>query len=143
MQADWIPEGVNSRVFITSPPGCEEDDPEIVYEVLRPLYGIPSSARALHLTLDSWFKGEGFSNTGFETSVWFRKAGGEFGGDLIVSAHIDDCLMACSDRDVLERFKKKFLSCFDGTDEGPVTQYLGCELIRDAEAKMGTLRQKL
>jgi len=34
------------QIFIRPPAGWDED-PDVVYEVLRPLYGIPSSARAL------------------------------------------------------------------------------------------------
>mmetsp|Transcript_62304 Transcript_62304/g.129298 ORF Transcript_62304/g.129298 Transcript_62304/m.129298 type:complete len:214 (-) Transcript_62304:258-899(-) len=38
------------QIFIRPPAGWKEE-PDVVYEVLRPLYGIPSSARALHYTL--------------------------------------------------------------------------------------------
>jgi len=38
------------QIFIRPPVGWEEEG-GVVYEVLRPLYGIPSSARALHYTL--------------------------------------------------------------------------------------------
>eukprot|EP00961_Rhodomonas_salina_P122709 1652621-Rhodomonas_salina.2 len=54
IQADCLDEGVNWHVFVTPPPGCKEDEPGVVYECLRPLYGIPSSARALFETLDKW-----------------------------------------------------------------------------------------
>jgi len=51
IQASWddLPEDV-PQIFIRPPAGWDED-PGIVYEVLRPLYSIPSSARALHYTL--------------------------------------------------------------------------------------------
>jgi len=51
IQASWedLPETA-PQIFIRPPAGWEED-PDVVYEVLRPLYGIPSSARALHYTL--------------------------------------------------------------------------------------------
>ena len=52
----------------------QREDAGIVYEVLRPLYGIPSSARALHFSLAKWFKAEGFQQAGFEESVFIRKA---------------------------------------------------------------------
>eukprot|EP00961_Rhodomonas_salina_P182115 2458259-Rhodomonas_salina.2 len=59
------------RVFITPPKGSNEE-PDTVFEVLRQLYGIPSSARALHLTLTKWFKSQGFTTAGFEDSIWVR-----------------------------------------------------------------------
>jgi len=47
---------------------------EIVYDIIRPLYGVPSSPCALHVTLDSCFKSLGFLNVGFESAVWHRPA---------------------------------------------------------------------
>jgi len=50
IQASWedLPESA-PQIFIRPPAGWDEE-PDVVYEVLRPLYGIPSSARALHYT---------------------------------------------------------------------------------------------
>ena len=43
-QADILPEEVNGRYFINPPPGSPDtDNKDMVYEVLRPLYGNPSS----------------------------------------------------------------------------------------------------
>eukprot|EP00961_Rhodomonas_salina_P193693 2615062-Rhodomonas_salina.1 len=55
IQADKLDEGVNGLIFIRPPQGATEEA-DVVYEVCRPQYGIPSSARALHLTLSRWFK---------------------------------------------------------------------------------------
>ena len=44
IQADRLPEGVNGRFFISPPPGSPHADTSgIAYEVLQPLYGVPSS----------------------------------------------------------------------------------------------------
>mmetsp|Transcript_27856 Transcript_27856/g.65712 ORF Transcript_27856/g.65712 Transcript_27856/m.65712 type:complete len:302 (-) Transcript_27856:850-1755(-) len=128
IQAKKLPEGVNGCVFIHPPKGSGEDD-DVVFEVCRPLYGIHSSACALHLTLTKWFKSQGFVTAGFKDSIWVREAGGEYKHRLIVSAHIDDTLMACKSLETLEKFKQTFLTRFEGTDEGGVSTYLGAELI--------------
>jgi hypothetical protein len=60
-----------------------------------------------------------------------------------VSAHINDTLMACKDLAKLAAFKKSFLTRFLGTDEGEVTTYLGCELIRNRAAGTITFRQSV
>eukprot|EP00961_Rhodomonas_salina_P092746 1248272-Rhodomonas_salina.3 len=140
IQADKLDEGINGRIFINPPQGSDEDG-DTVYEVLLPLYGIPSSARALHLTLSKWFKEQGFVTVGFEDSVWVLEAGGQYLHCLIVSAHIDDTLMACESKETMAAFKKAFLTLFEGTDEGEVTTYLGCELIRDRVARTIIFRQ--
>jgi hypothetical protein len=70
LQADKLDEGVNGRYFINPPPGSPEaGNKNVVYEVLKPLYGSPSSPRALHKTMDAYFKSEGFDTIGFEESV--------------------------------------------------------------------------
>ena len=57
-----------------------------------------------------------------------------------MSAHIDDTLIICKDLDALQTFKQDLLTRFEGTDEGEVTEYLGCEVVRDRAA--GTLLLK-
>ena len=109
--------------------------------MLRPLYGVPSSPRALHKTLDSYFKSEGFMNAGFEESVWRRPADAEYAADIVISCHVDDSLIACSSLSVMRKFKSALLNRFAGTDEGPVTQYLGCQLIRDRPNRTSQLVQ--
>ena len=142
LQADKLDEGVNGRYFINPPPGSPEaGNKDVVYEVLKPLYGSPSSPRALHKTMDAYFKSEGFDTIGFEESVWVRPAGGKYAEDIYVSAHVDDCLLSCKSAEVMSRFKKDLLSRFVGTDEGEVTEYLGCQLVRDRKARTGSLVQ--
>jgi hypothetical protein len=83
LQADKLPEGVNGRYFIQPPPGSPDaNNRDVVYEVRRPLYGNPSSPRALHKTLDAYFMSEGFEHVGFEESVWVRPKGGKYGEDI-------------------------------------------------------------
>ena len=42
----------------------------------------------------------------------------------------------------MSAFKKEILTRFIGTDEGEVTEYLGCELIRNRSAKTAKLVQR-
>jgi hypothetical protein len=58
-----------------------------------------------------------------------------------VSAHVDDCLLSCKSLTVMAEFKAHMLERFIGTEEGEVTEYLGCELVRDRKARTGQLIQ--
>eukprot|EP00961_Rhodomonas_salina_P240269 3246507-Rhodomonas_salina.1 len=58
-----------------------------------------------------------------------------------MSAHIDDTLILCEDLTTLQKFKALMLARFEGTNEGDVTEYLGCEVIRDRSKKTLCLRQ--
>jgi hypothetical protein len=134
---------VNDRYFINPPPGSPDtNNKDIVYEVLRPLYGNPSSPRVLHKTMDAFFKSEGFDTIGFDESVWKRAGRGKDAEDIYVSTYVDDCLIACKSKDIMTAFKKEILTRFIGTDEGEVTEYLGCELIHDRSAKTATIVQR-
>jgi hypothetical protein len=91
LQADKLMEGVNGRYYINPSHGSPDaNNKDIVYEVLRPLYGNPSSPRALHETMDAFFKSEGSDTIGFEESVWKRTAGGKHAEDIYVSVHVND-----------------------------------------------------
>ena len=147
-QADKLEKGINGRYFIKPPPGsADTGNPNVVYEVQRPLYGNPSSPRAprLHKTMNAYFKSEGFDNIGFEKSVCMRPAGRKYDEDVYVSAwaHVDDCLISCKSPLTMAKFKKDLLTRFVGTDEGEVTEYLGCELVRDRKARTGRLVQSV
>ena len=109
-QVDHLPEGVNGWFFISPPPGSPHANTSgVVYEVLQPPYGVTSSPRALHKTLDCYFKSEKFTNTGFEESVWRRPADAKYAADVVISCHVDDSLIACSSLSVMRKFKSALL----------------------------------
>ena len=41
----------------------------------------------------------------------------------------------------MSKFKQELLTWFQGTDEGEVKEYLGCEVIRDRAARTGKMVQ--
>ena len=131
IQGSWnaLPEGAPT-IYIQPPWGWDEEE-GVVYELLRPLYGHPAAARALHYTLHGWLKSKGFEKSGFEESVWVRPAGGEYQHPIRLTAHVDDTLIAVRCLRTMQQFKRDLLERFEGTDEGEVQCYLGCELKRD------------
>jgi hypothetical protein len=116
VQGDLLPgDEHNGKVYISAPPGFEED-PNYVYLLRRPLYGMPSAARASH----------------YERV--FQKSGMHPG--RFRAQHVD------ADRRVLDEFSTALLQRFEGTYEGEVHTYLGCEILRDLEAGKTLLSQK-
>ena len=61
---------------------------------------------------------------------------------ILIDAHIDDFILACADRDTLDAFRTGLLARFDGTYEGAVHTYLGCEIERDIAAGRTLLSQR-
>eukprot|EP00961_Rhodomonas_salina_P264898 3580643-Rhodomonas_salina.1 len=54
IQADWAALPETAPQYFIRPPSGWNEEPGVVYECLKLLYGIPSAARALHFTLDCW-----------------------------------------------------------------------------------------
>jgi len=100
---------------------------------------MPSAARAWHTTMSAYLKSQGCVLVGFERSMWCAKIDGH---TLLITAHIDDFILACSDRDALDAFRTKLLARFDCTYEGAVHTYLGCEVERDIPAGRTLLSQR-
>jgi hypothetical protein len=46
---------------------------------------------------------------------------------IIISTHVDDCLISCKSTATMSKFKQELLTRFQGTDEGEVKEYLGCQ----------------
>jgi len=56
------------------------------------------------------------------------------GHRILLGTHIDDFVIACANRPVLDAFCKRLLEACDGTYEGPLEHYLACEIARDLVA---------
>ena len=64
------------------------------------------------------------------------------GHTIILAAHIDDFVIVCADRTTLDKFSTRLLDVFDGTYEGAIHTYLGCEIERDLIAGTTILSQR-
>ena len=98
-----------------------------------------STARAWHTTMSAFLKREGCETVGFEKGMWRVVIDSH---RILLGAHIDDFVIACANRPVLDAFRKRLLEAFEGTFEGPLEHYLGCEIARDHIAGTTTFCQK-
>jgi hypothetical protein len=60
--------------------------------------------------MDAFFNSEWFDTIRFEESLWKRAGGGKYAEDIYVSAHVDDCLIACKPKDIMAAVKKEILT---------------------------------
>ena len=91
--------------------------------------------------MSAFLEREGCETVGFEKSMcqWRVVIDGH---QILLGAHIDDFVIACANRPVLDDFRKRPLEAFEGTYEGPLQHYLGCEIARDHITSTTTLSQK-
>ena len=64
------------------------------------------------------------------------------GHDILLAAHIDDFILACRDRSTLDASRSRLLDHSDGSYEGEIRTYLGCEIERDMAKGLTSLSQK-
>ena len=55
------------------------------------------------------------------------------GARILLGAHIDDFVIACANQQVLDGFRARLLDVFEGTYEGALQHYLGCEVMHDMD----------
>jgi len=135
-QSELLPGNAHNRnVYISSPPGYEEDS-RFIYRLFKPLYGMPLAARAWHTTKSAFLKTEGCKTVGFEKSMWRVVIDSHW---ILLGVHIDDFVIACVNRPVLDIFRKRLLEAIEGTFEGSLKHYLESEIARDHIAGTTTL----
>jgi len=109
LQGELLPgDSHNGKVYISSPPGYDED-PLYVYRLLKPLYSMPSAARAWHTTMSALLAKEGCATVGFEKSMWTVTI---HGARILLGSHIDDFVIACTNQQVLDSFRARRFTHF-------------------------------
>jgi hypothetical protein len=124
-------DGYDGKVYISAPPGYDED-PNYVYQLRRPLYGMPSdsTARAWQHTMSALLKSQGCNLVDFERSTWTIVKEGHV---ILITTHIDDFIIVCADRKVLDEFRTALLHCFEGTYEGEMHTTWGVRFLESSK----------
>jgi len=89
--------------------------------------------------MSAFLEKEGYETVGFEKSMWRVVIDGH---RILLGAHIDDFVIACANRPVLDVFRKRLLEAFEGTYEGPFEHYLGFEIDGDPITGTTSVSQK-
>ena len=115
--------------FYVRPPRGYPCAPGTVWKLQKPLYGLACAPKAWSTTLVRFLVDYGFSPVN-GSSTCFQWTDGSAQMHLVF--HVDDILLAFSDDAAAVAFKSALLTRFAGTDDGPVTRYVGMDFFRDA-----------
>lgn len=135
LQADPFSE--EQHIYAIPPPGVREG-PDHFWRILRPVYGLASSAKDWHDTFTSFLKSYGFQPVAFEDSLYRYT---EPGVDLHCVFHVDDILISSDNDSAADKFIKTMLERFQGREESPDT-YLGLRITHDLTTGVLTLDQE-
>ena len=134
-QSDEFPEEV--KLYMVPPP-LAEADPNIVWRLRRPLYGLATAPKLWAETLRRALVEQGWSPVAFEDCMWSKVSA--TGYRMLLYVFVDDILIAYGEADRAEAssWKQTFLQRFDAKDLGPVQRFLGVNIERDFHR--GTLK---
>ena len=119
-QAHPLPPGLD--IYMTPPPGCALKGE--VWKIVRPLYGLTIAPKAWSDTLREFLLQDGWTACSQDPSLYIYTTAlhtsylSVWVDDILLSFHDDDAAFASS-------FSDRFLTRFEGKNEGPVTEYLG------------------
>jgi hypothetical protein len=126
-QSDALKPGSTLYIF---PPAGLPHPPDMVWKLVKPLYGLSIAPKAWADTLKAFIKGYGFQAVNCSDTFFVYKS--PTGESIRLVFHVDDLLFSFSSDDLGLHFKQALLSRFDGTDDGPVKCFVGIDIKRDA-----------
>ena len=114
------------EVYVMQPEGFEKKGEERkVYRLLKALYGLRQAPRAWNARLDKCLRDLGFRKCQHEQAVYTKCQNGNV---VIIGVYVDDLLVAGSDQEEIELFKKKMNEQFEMNNLGLLSYYLGIEV---------------
>lgn len=121
---------LNETVYMEQPRGFEEGDPaKTVCLLLKSIYGLKQSPRQWYAKIDDFFiRDLGMESNPADECVYVRRKGGQI---LIIALYVDDILIACSSKSILDDMKQQLTARFKMKDLGESRIILGMDITRD------------
>ena len=106
---------LNETVYMEQPRGFEEGDPaKTVCLLLKSIYGLKQSPRQWYAKIDDFFiRDLGMESNPADECVYVRRKGGQI---LIIALYVDDILIACSSKSILDDMKQQLTARFKMKD---------------------------
>lgn len=122
-------------VYVKPPEGVAGD----VWKLRKSLYGLRQAPKCWFEKIDSIMKDLGFRRLGVDKCVFVNTTGKS---PIYVLLYVDDLLVACEDDDQLMDFKRKLNMKVETRDLGPVSLFLGLQIMHDDERELFIVSQE-
>ena len=119
---------LNEVVYVEQPFGYEGENRNLVCRLSKAMYGLKQAARCWNDFLTKLLKKLGLKQFVSEKCIYASK-----GNELIVGAYVDDLLVISHSKHIVENFKRRLAELIKITDKGPLTRFLGMDVIRTNE----------
>ncbi|KAL0263996.1 UNVERIFIED_CONTAM: hypothetical protein PYX00_011034 [Menopon gallinae] len=94
----------------------------------KSLYGLKQESRQWYLKLSEKLKAFGAIPSSYDPCLYYKREGNEL---ILIPTYVDDIILASSNLNLINDFKKYLSSCFDTKDLGEIKHFLGIEFCRD------------
>jgi len=117
-------------IYMEQPEGfVDPKRPGHVCKLQKALYGLKQAPRQWHAKIDAFLIDElHFQSSPYDPCLYVQYQKGSM---VIIALYVDDLVLACSDRQLLDWLKEEFCKRFEMKDCGEVRVCLGLEIVRD------------
>ena len=124
---------VEEDIYIELPEGCRRQSPNgerLVGKLNKALYGLKQAPRAFNKHLVDWLKnwrggGDGFKQLETDACVFTYTSGNSV---IILGTYVDDLLIACNDKKLLDEFREKSTKQFQITHSEGCDDFVGIQI---------------
>jgi hypothetical protein len=128
----------DEEIYMQEPPGYETQGEHSVKRLHKSLYGLKQAGRKWYEALSRALADLGFRASTADPGVFLTKSDNH---TLILTIHVDDCILTGSSPELISKYKQKFNDRYTLTDLGPVHWFLGIKITRDRSARTISLSQ--
>eukprot|EP00250_Pteridium_aquilinum_P019822 c24589_g1_i1 orf=892-4791(+) len=122
-------------IYMEQPPHyISKENPTFVCKLHRSLYGLKQSPRLWFQRFNNFMLSHGYTRLQSDANIYIRHTSSSL---LVVALYVDDIPIIGSSESVIAEAKAELAAAFSITDLGPLTYFLGLQVIRDRVA--GTL----
>lgn len=120
---------LSEEVYVAQPPGYVVDGQEQkVLRLRKALYGLKQAPSAWYSKLDETLANLKFVRSPLEHAVYRR---GDAKSYLLVGVYVDDLIITGTDMAAISEFKAQMRHLFKMSDLGPLSYYLGIEVVQE------------
>jgi hypothetical protein len=117
---------LDEEIYLRQPPGFKSNDQ--VYRLKKSLYGLKQAAKVWNDTLTRELSQMGFKQSEADKCIFVLSDQNDL---CYLLVHVDDMLIASSNKNLIEKCANSIGKCFKIKDLGMVKHYLGIDVSRD------------
>ena len=139
VQTAFLNGELEEEIYMLQPEGYKEKGKEnFVCKLNKSIYGLKQASRCWFKTMDAYMKNNDYEQCQADSCLYVKRVGAEF---IIIALYVDDMLLACSSKQLLQNEKEALQKRFCMKDLGEARYCLGIQIERNRAEKRMLLHQ--